>query len=71
MTELNRRSKRTHLLVNQREGLEPTVKHGVHEREIKIEGEEDRIGEVELERLEQGHLRDLLRRHLRLFNFGL
>jgi hypothetical protein len=36
---------------------------------VQVEGKQDRVGKVELERLEQGHLGDLFRRHLRLLDF--
>lgn len=62
---------RAHLLVDQRERFKPGIQHRIYESDVQVEGKEDGIGKVELERLEQRHLGDLLRRHLGLLDFGL
>lgn len=61
----------TNLFIDQGEGLEPAVKYSVDKGKIQVEGEQDWIRKVELEWLEEGHLGDLFRRHLRLLNLGL
>lgn len=49
---------------DEREGLEPDEEQAVHQREIEIQQEDDRLLEVEHERLDHGHARNFAGGHM-------